>query len=491
MADNENIKEFLEVDEQDRLTGIQVSRIVEDFARGSARYIRNQAYYEGKNVKIIQTGKENEIKEIDPNNVVPLPFARRTVNDLQGYAYKPGNVMYKFDEESNEQSVLAVEEIFRLNDEPLTSSEIFQDAAIKGEGAELLYFTDDLIQFAQIPREQCIFEYEDSVKSNKLKWAIRFYETIEVNRDGSDTVKHRADVYTNERVDFYQWTEETDFSIRNQRLDQNRFDISINGEYEYVNSELHMFGKVPLYPYQINSDKLGIYEASIHIIDKIDDFGSDALANAIAQFNQAILVLSKKVDSEMAKNIKELNILDNQGGKEEGNFVEFLQRKIDLESTIDSTELFERWYYELTGIVNLNGEKFGVKSGIAIAYALFVTENLVTIMEIYFSKGLQYRLELINNALSFLESGYEPVEATLVWKRNLPFQLKEMAEVVKTLKETELVSDESLLKMFPSTMIENAKAEIEKRREEQLDEIMQMQNKTRAMIEEQKVDIDE
>jgi len=483
-------KELLNVPSEERLTGIQVSRIVEDYDQ--SQYLKNEAYYQGKNLSLITQGIVNEQNGKNPNNVVPLPFARKTINDLQGYAYKPGNVNYVFDEEDEEgEEVELVRGVFKENEEPLVSAEIFQDAAIKGEGAELLYFANEKIQFTQIDREQCIFEYEDTVKEDKLKWSIRYYKFRETQRDGQDEIIHRADVYYKERVDFYKWREKEELSGINQQRDQARFDGDLSREYEYIGSELHPFGEVPLYPYRINSDRLGVFQPQIPIIDKLDELGSDSIANAIDQFNDTILLLSKSIQESDVDKIREWKVLDDLGGKEEGNFAEFLQRNLNIEATLESTKVFERWYYELTGIPNLNDEKFNVKSGIAIAYALTNFENLVTSMEIYFTKSLKYRLMLINNALIFFGFLSEGVEAELKWIRNLPFDLREKTEVAAILKKEGLLSDETILKLFPQSLVANPQEEIQKRNKEKIRNLKDNQSAMDALINEPRLSEDE
>jgi len=478
----EEIKNEVSIAESERLTGIQVSKIIEDFDQTT--YLRNEAYYKGRNPNLIAQGKQNDLLGKDPNNVVPLPFARKTINDLQGYAYKPSNVKYEFEDETPEAAQLVIKTILMDNEEPLNSAEIFQDTAIKGEGAELMYFKNGNILFDKVPREQCIFEYEDTIREDTLKWAMRFYSFNEVQQDGQDIIKHRADVYYPTRVDFYEWEEKGDLSSINQQLGQTRFDFNTAQQYKYVKSELHPFGEVPLYPYQINSDKMGIFQPQIPIIDKLDELGSDSIANAIDQFNDTLLVLSKSIDEADIDKIKEWKVMDDLGGKDDGNFAEFLQRNLNIEATLRSTETFERWYYELTGIPNLNDDKFNVKSGIAIAYALTNFENLVTTMEIYFTRSLKYRLKLINNALMFLGLIGEPVEASLSWTRNLPFDMREKVEVAAILKREGLLSDETILKMFPQTLISDPQEEIKKRDDEKKKAFEDNQNAVAKMIKE-------
>jgi SPP1 family phage portal protein len=458
------IQREIEITEDIRLTGKQIAKIIDDFDQ--SQYIINKAYYQAKNPTIVLQGIDNKNENQNPNNIIPMPFARRTVNDLMGYAYKPGNVTYKFSVDTPDKAKTDIEDLFNENEQSLVSAEIFKDASIKGEGAELVWFSDK-IKFAKVDRENCIFEYEDTLKKNNLKWAIRFYTVVEVLANGDDRIIHKADLYDNLFVHKYEYIEKKDLKERTENDNTYKSIRNIGEEYEYIHSIAHPFEKVPLHPYPINEDKLGIFEASIPIIDKIDALGSDSIANAIDQFNDTVLLLSKELDDDSAKKIREAKVIDGLGGKEEGNFAEFMQRNLDLTGTLDATKLFERYYYELTGIPNLNDEKFNAKSGIAIAYALVPFENLVTTMEIYFSKGLRYRLDLINNARAFFKEGSEPIEAEIEWKRNLPFDLKERVEVVVALKNSGLLSDETLLKMFPETIVEDAEKELKKRLEEQ------------------------
>ena len=90
----------------ERINGLQVARTIKSY--DNTQYIKNAAYYQGQNVTILTKNNDGT-----PDNRVPLPFARRTILDIIGYAYKPGYVNYIFDTESenNQAEVEAIEEI--------------------------------------------------------------------------------------------------------------------------------------------------------------------------------------------------------------------------------------------------------------------------------------------------------------------------------------------------------------------------------------------
>lgn len=438
-----------------QLTGAQLTKIIERYT--NSQYITNDSYYRGENPTLIN--KEFEGK---PDHRIPLPFARRTVDDVVGYAYKPGNVIYQFGNEQSDQAAIdKINEILEYNDESIVSGEIFQDALIKGEGAELHFVAEGMPQFVQVPREQCIFVYKNEIR-DRLDYAIRYYKTVDIGDQGQITETYRAEVYYTDRIDYYSYVISSDDSTIDQ---QHSVSISMLNtdfkQYKFEKTEPHYYGAVPLFPYKINVDRLGVFQPSISLIDILDDFGSESIANSIDRFNDTLMLLSKKMDQETADNIKQYNIFDDLGPKGEGHFVEYLNRQIDIMSTVEGFKLFERLYYELTGVPNLRDEQFGNKSGIAIMYALIPFENKVATYEMYFTRGLIYRIDLLNNICKVLYNSV-PVFATTKWTRNLPFDLSGIIQNVVALNNTGLVSNETLLKLLPDYVISDIEAELKK-----------------------------
>jgi SPP1 family phage portal protein len=436
----------------ERLTSSQLSTIIQNYS--TTQFLKNEAYYQASNKTLLEKNYSGT-----PDWRAPLPFGRRTVLDICGYAYKPGNVKYIFDNnENNEADVKLFEEILAQSNEELVSGEIFQDALVKGEGAELIYWEggNALPKFVQIPREQCIFVYDDSVEKN-LNYSIRYYISTIVNTLGNVENIHHADVYHEDRIDYYEFKEVSVGQTINPQIEtQNTDTDKTKVAYAFKREEPHYFGYVPLYPYKINSDSFGIFQKSIRIIDVLDNISSDSIANSIDRFNDTILALSKKLDKDVVENLKEYRVMDGMGGKEEGNFVEYIQRNLNITGTVAGFELFERLYYELTGIPNIHSERFQNKSGVAILYALIPMENLVSTIEIYFTKGLQHRIKLINSVLN------KNVAATVEWKRNLPVNLQEIIAEIVQLKNTGILSDETLLRMLPDSIVDDVEVELEK-----------------------------
>jgi SPP1 family phage portal protein len=111
-------------------------------------------------------------------------------------------------------------------------------------------------------------------------------------------------------------------------------------------------------------------------------------------------------------------------------------------------------------IFNPNDDLFATASGIAQAYKLLGFELLIADMEAYFSKGLQNRIYMISGDESFKGEG-EPKGVTINFTRNLPFDLEKMAQIVSLLAGGRaVISDETLLKLFPATLVPDYEEEL-------------------------------
>lgn len=456
------------------LTGQRLRRIIE--SSDVQIFQDNRRYFRGENTTIV-----NKVDQKPPDNRIPLPLARRTVKDIVGYAFKPGNVTYEFSEDTEEKTIEEIEAVFKKNDVNLVSGEVFEDALVNGEGAELMYYSGDELHIVQVPREQCIFNYFDEIKP-RLEFSIRFFSVVVINDQGDKEKKDKAEVYWSDKVEFYETMPRKIYEDDPQA--EREQDGNNYNDYRFVKDEIHGFGEPPLYPYRVASDKLGVFQPYKKIIDILDDFGSDKIANALQRFAEDFMAMSKKISPEVAEKIKEFRIFDNLGDKKEGNFVEFINRQLDIESSVQGFKLYERLYYDLIGVPNLNDEKFEGKSGIAMLFALVPFENLVSGFEIYFNQGLQHRLKLINTLFGSTKS-LSPAEAEINWVRNLPADIDKTVENVVALKNSGLLSDETLIKMFPAQVIADAEQEIERREKEKEQRIETALNAERNFIEEE------
>jgi SPP1 family phage portal protein len=101
-------------------------------------------------------------------------------------------------------------------------------------------------------------------------------------------------------------------------------------------------------------------------------------------------------------------------------------------------------------------------SGIAIKFKLLGTENLVSIKERKFKRGLQQRLELMSMINSVLREGFDWRAIDIIFTRNIPSNDTDIANMVNTLKD--IVSEETLLAQIP--FVDDVQSELEKLKQE-------------------------
>jgi SPP1 family phage portal protein len=89
---------------------------------------------------------------------------------------------------------------------------------------------------------------------------------------------------------------------------------------------------------------------------------------------------------------------------------------------------------------------------------LLGTENLVSIKERKFKRGLQQRLELMSMINGVLREGFDWRAIDIVFTRNIPSNDTDIANMINTLKD--VVSEETLLAQIP--FVDDVQGELER-----------------------------
>ena len=209
----------------------------------------------------------------------------------------------------------------------------------------------------------------------------------------------------------------------------------------------------------VNNDELyGDFERVKGLIDAYDKTQSDT-ANDFEYFTNALLVISGVlVEDEEGLNFKDNRVINFAGtdGK-----AEYLIKDINDNALENYKNRLVEDIHKFSQIPNLTDEKFaGNVSGESMKYKLMGLENIVSIKEAKFKKGLMRRIELLCNFLNIATNDlmlYTDIQP--IFTRNKPQNETELASMVKNLYG--ILSDETLISILP--FIENSKEEIEKR----------------------------
>lgn len=376
-----------------------------------------------------------------PNNKTANPYASYITDTLVGY-FMGEPVSYNADDKNMLEELNM---IFEYNDEADENAELAKDASIYGVAFEELYFSEDdkNIRFCRLDPKEVIPVYDKTIERNLIA-VLRYYKDYDFVEDKTSFIIEVID------------------SIETIRYRANdHFD-----NFVLLENYPHYFGMVPVAIYENNEDQMGDFEKVLDLIDAYDKMESDSL-NDFEYFVDAYLALyGFTADAEDIQQMKENRVLL----MDEGTSAEWLIKSENDATTENMKNRLDNDIHKFAKCPNLTDEEFASNaSGVAIKFKLLGTENLVSIKERKFKKGLQERLELISAINGLVRNGFDWRAIDIIFTRNIPSNDVEMANMVNTLSG--IVSNETLLAQIP--FVEDVESEVQRvkdqRNEEKLD----------------------
>ena len=182
---------------------------------------------------------------------------------------------------------------------------------------------------------------------------------------------------------------------------------------------------------------------------------SDSL-NDFEYFVDAYLALyGYNADNEDVARMKENRVLL----MDEGTSAEWLIKQTSDTYVENMKNRLDKDIHKFAKCPNMSDQEFASNaSGVAIKFKLLGTENLVSIKERKFKRGLQQRLELMSMINSVLREGFDWRAIDIIFTRNIPSNDADIANMVNTLKD--IVSEETLLAQIP--FVDDVQSELEK-----------------------------
>lgn len=325
--------------------------------------------------------------------------------------------------------------IFEYNDEADENAELAKNASIYGVAYEMLYLSeeDKMIRFKALNPKEIIPIFDKTVEQN-LMAVIRYYDDYDVVDDKTYTLVEIID----------------NTMVRRYKMDNSFLLLE-----EYP----HYFGMVPVAIYKNNEEERGDFEAVISLIDAYDKMESDTL-NDFEYFVDAYLALyGFTAEPEDVAQMKENRILL----MDEGTSAEWLIKQTSDTYVENMKNRLDADIHKFAKCPNMADKEFASNaSGVAIKFKLLGTENLVSIKERKFKRGLQQRLELMSMINSVLREGFDWRGIDIIFTRNVPSNDTDIANMVNTLKD--IVSEETLLAQIP--FVENVQDELERLKQE-------------------------
>ena len=366
-----------------------------------------------------------------PNNKIANAYASYITDTLVGY-FIGEPITYT----ANDNVLIQdLNMILEYNDEADENAELAKNASIYGVAYEMLYLSeeDKMIRFKSLNPKEVIPIFDKTVEQNLLA-VMRYYEDYDYVEDNTYTIVEVIDSKM----------------VRRYKLDTG---LSLLEEYP------HYFSMVPVAIFKNNEDETGDFEQVISLIDAYDKMESDSL-NDFEYFVDAYLALyGFTADAEDIAQMKENRVLL----MDEGTSAEWLIKQTSDAYVENMKNRLDKDIHKFAKCPNMSDEEFASNaSGIAIKFKLLGTENLVSIKERKFKRGLQQRLELMSMINSVLREGFDWRAIDIVFTRNIPSNDTDIANMVNTLKD--IVSEETLLAQIP--FVEDVQNELEKLKKE-------------------------
>ena len=367
-----------------------------------------------------------------PDNRLVVNFAKYIVDTFNGFFI--GNPVKTTCDETAIAEI--VEQVQNMNDQDDNNAELAKLTSIYGKAYEMYFVTrNKTLGITYLPPTEAFMIYDEGVVENPL-YFVHWYKNTDDEEVGS---------YSDATHIYY--------FKRNE------------GSYQITDSVPHNFDGVPAAEFIENDERQGIYESAMTLISGFNKALSEK-ANDVDYFADSYLkILGAKMDEVDKLELRNQRIinLDNIGGEQ--LVVEFMGKPNADEIQEHLLTTMERLIYQICMVPNINDEKFGTSSGIAMQYKLLNTLNLFKAKQRKFESGMNRRWQLlfshplINGKVKADDWGKLRYRFT----PNLPANALEEAQTAAQLSG--IVSRQTQLETL--SIVDNVQAEIERIEEEE------------------------
>ena len=360
-----------------------------------------------------------------PANKVVVNYCYNIVQNYRGYLTGI-DIAY-----SSDKDIDQVFEVLNYNDVKQEDSNYLQDALVYGCAYEIAYIDEwGKHRFKTLDPKNVIPIHDDTLDQD-LVYCIRFWSNKIADKDF-----YIVEVYSQSEIKTYK----SDMGFQT---------------FELVKEEPHYFGMVPITVFELNNDRVSIFDQIMTLQDaynkllsaEVDDFES---------FADAYLVLKGMMgtDPEDLADMKRNRalLLDNDAE------ASYLTKNISDTQIQNMLNNINDNIHKIANSPDFNSDKFMAQTGIAMRFKLVQFENASSAIEAEMRKALQRRIELICAIGNIKGDNLSFDDVKITFTRNLPTNLTETAQVVNSLRG--LVSDQTLLSLLP--FVEDSQAELDR-----------------------------
>ena len=415
--------------------------LIQKHSTEKARLNKLLRYYKNENDKITNREYKNKNK---PQNRLSHPYCQYITNTATGYFLgKP--VTYQTEDTKLLESLT---DMFRYNDEADNNTTLAKMASIYGYAYEIMYIDKYAKpRFKAIDPAELIVCYDNTLEEN-IVLAIRYYD----EEVGEDEVITRLEIYTKPIQN------EQGQVVGNGKLIKG----ILKDDAVTLQEELDCyFDDIPVNVYINNDELYGDFERVLNLIDAYDQTQSDT-ANDFELFTNCMLVVNGElIDDEQAQNLSDINVIQFLNSDSDAKY---LIKNIQDTALENYKNRLNEDIHRFSFVPNMADENFSNNaSGVAMKFKLMGLENLISVKEAKFKKGLMKRIELLCAYTKMKNnSDYSYLAIEPIFTRNTPANELEISQMMQNL--TGILSEETVIGMHPK--VNDVQAEIERKENE-------------------------
>ena len=412
--------------------------LIQKHSTEKARLNKLLRYYKNENDKITNREYKNKNK---PQNRLSHPYCQYITNTAVGYFLgKP--VTYQTEDNKLLESLT---DMFRYNDEADNNTTLAKMASMYGYAYEIMYIDKYAKpRFKAIDPAELIVCYDNTLEEN-IVLAIRYYD----EEVGEDEVITRLEIYTKPIQN------EQGQVVGNGKLIKG---ILKDNAVALEEEKDCYFDDIPINVYVNNDELYGDFERVLNLIDAYDQTQSDT-ANDFELFTNCMLVVNGElIDDEQAQNLSDINVIQFLNSDSDAKY---LIKNIQDTALENYKNRLNEDIHRFSFVPNMADENFSNNaSGVAMKFKLMGLENLISVKEAKFKKGLMKRIELLCAYTKMKNnSDYSYLAIEPIFTRNTPANELEISQMMQNL--TGILSEETVIGLHPK--VNDVQAEIERK----------------------------
>lgn len=409
------------------ITGEVVADFIKQHQLLRPLYLENKNMYEGHHAILDRQARD----AYKPDNRLVVNLAKYIVDTFNGFFI---GVPVKESHE-NEPVHEAINDFRRRSDIENTEAELAKMTSIYGHAYEYLYQDENAHTCAVYNSPLDIFVVYDDTIAQKPLFAVRYAYDADNKISG--------ELYT----------------------ESERFELTEGKQgVALVNPTPHYYGGVPIIEYIENEERQSVFENVKTLINALNNALS-AKADDVEYFADAYLkIVGAELDETTMADLRANRTINLSGDGSNDVVIEFLAKPSADQTQENLIDRLLDLIYQIAMVANINDERFGNASGVALEFKLQPMRNLAIMKERKFKSSIQERYKMVFALPTNIQSVYrdEWLNIKYQFTRNIPRNIAEEAQVASQLNG--LVSQSTMLSTL--SIVDDVKDEIAKIDEE-------------------------